>query len=193
MTNSMTVTAYEYSSIREKIAEASHLRLFTVSNDSRDIILLFFVLLIRSIMDNQSNRTSSIKSNGSSVVHTPSTSSRDKHRESKLQHFVGVNLEQRIQTLRLRMLGHSSHDEDNPPPAIVPIKPMPYVRRFTVSVSLKKPRLIRFFLFLSLFLGLKIFLFNFSQRNSNAKQWSIGKKQFNENPKEVYKNFIFHI
>jgi len=29
------------------------------------------------------------------------------------------------------------------------------------------------------------FEFNYSNRNSNAKQWAIGKKQFNENPKEV--------
>jgi hypothetical protein len=36
------------------------------------------------------------------------------------------------------------------------------------------------------------FQFNSSHRNSNGKQWAIGKKQFNENPKEVNKlNFHF--
>lgn len=33
------------------------------------------------------------------------------------------------------------------------------------------------------------FLLDFSHRNSNATQWAIGKRQFNENPKEVREIF----
>jgi hypothetical protein len=36
-----------------------------------------------------------------------------------------------------------------------------------------------------------IFLFLLSRRNSNVKQWSIGKKRFNDNPKEVNQDKYF--
>jgi hypothetical protein len=70
---------------------------------------------------------------------------------------------------------------------------MPYVRHFTVSVSLKNPRGLRFFWFVFSFRIFIYFFFDYSHRNANGKQWVIGKKQFNENPEEVniFHKFIF--
>ena len=68
-------------------------------------------------------------------------------RRSRERHF-GSGLEQKLNTLRALMLGQSLSDEQNyanEVPSTQPLKPMPYVRRFTVSVSLKKSRVLGFY------------------------------------------------
>ncbi len=108
-------------------------------------------------MDNDSEITPSRLSTNSARDST-SVIGKRKNRENKIQQYFGSSLEQKLQTLRTLMLGHSLTDEHSyttDVPAIQPLKPMPYVRRFTVSVSLKKPRALRFFV---LFFVLKIFV-----------------------------------
>lgn len=101
-------------------------------------------------MMNNSNRKGSLrKPSDSHFRKSPSVSLKSSNRESKIDHLVGVNLEQKLHTFRARMLGSlSSHESQSsiPMPVVVPLKPMPYVRCFNVTVSLKKSRLLRFFL-----------------------------------------------
>ncbi len=95
-------------------------------------------------MDNDSEIASSRLSNISGKD-SPSVIEKKRTRESKIQQYLGSNLEQKLQTLRMLMLGHSLDGEQYHTTSVQPLKPMPYVRHFTVSVSLKKPRGLRFF------------------------------------------------
>jgi hypothetical protein len=121
-----------------------------------------------------------------STISSASIIRKTKGHESKIHQHNGSTLEQKLQTLRMLILENLSIHETTSVPVVEPLKPMPYVRRFTVSVSLKKSRLLRFFCFCFKFKSSFDFFFvNYSHRNSNGKQWAIGKRQFNENPKEV--------
>ncbi|UJR16424.1 hypothetical protein I4U23_003326 [Adineta vaga] len=95
-------------------------------------------------------------------IFSPRLSERGKQHESQTEFHHGSKIEQKIQNLRLRMHGHLLPPEV---PVVEPLKPMRYVRHFNVSVSLKRSRLL-------------------SRPNSDLKQWSIGRRQFNENPKQ---------
>lgn len=121
---------------------------------------------------NNSNRKSSLrKSNDCIFRKSPSVSLKSSVRESKIDHLVGVNLEQKLHTFRTRMLGSlSSHESQSsiPTPVVVPLKPMPYVRCFNVTVSLKKSRLLRFFF---VFLNFKEFdCFGFSFQSAKFER-----------------------
>lgn len=140
-------------------------------------------------MNNHYRKSSLQKPNDNITINSPSVSLKSPRRENKIDHLVHENLDQKLRTLRMRILGSLLPHESRPSkpvPVVVPLKPMPYVRHFNVTVSLKKSRLLRFFSlnYKSIYSFVLLF-FIFSHRNSNAKQWSIGKKQFNENPKEV--------
>jgi len=93
-------------------------------------------------MDNNSEKLSSTISIPS-TIDSPSVIGKNKIRESKIHQYHGLKL----RTLRMRLLGQED-DHMVQVPVVEPLKPMPYVRRFTVSVSLKKSRLLRFFVFL---------------------------------------------
>ncbi len=92
-------------------------------------------------MDNNSGKFSSTISIPS-TIDSSSVIGKDKIRESKIRQHRGSKL----QTLRMRLLGQED-DHIVQVPVVEPLKPMPYVRRFTVSVSLKKSRLLRFLFF----------------------------------------------
>jgi len=79
-------------------------------------------------------------------ISSPKVFDKNKNHESKSQHSNSSNIEQKIHNLRMRMHGNSLPTENNPTtqiPITEPLKPMRYVRHFTVSVSLKKSRLLR--------------------------------------------------
>ena len=97
-----------------------------------------------------------------------------------------------LETKRKRLPDHSTlpdHNTTMEVPITAPLKPIRYIRRFDVPVLIKS-RLSRF---LKLLVILKInnyfIMFNCSRRNPNFKQWLFGKRQFNDDPKEVN---IFH-
>ena len=80
-----------------------------------------------------------------SIIDLPMVIEQSPSHESKsLRHSV-LNFEEKLQAFRTRMHGHVSTSEHNP--VVEPVKPMRYVRHFNVSVSLKKSRLLRFFIF----------------------------------------------
>lgn len=129
-------------------------------------------------MDNRSERMSSRLSNISSGT-SPTVSEKRQRRDSRIQQKLNT-----LRTFALNSLWNEEYDQNPLPPQVVqPLKPMPYIRHFTVPISLKKSRVLRFLIFFNCFL-IGIFV-DFSPRNSNATQWAIGKRQFNENPKEV--------
>jgi hypothetical protein len=118
-------------------------------------------------MDNNNNKLSPRVLKDSNSIDSHES---NKNQESKMQHGSSID--------KLRMLMYGQEHIHS----IEPVKPMRYVRHFTVSVSLKKSRLLRFFLSIKCLL---YFLFDYSRNNVHTKQWPIGKKQFNDNPKEV--------
>jgi hypothetical protein len=136
---------------------------------------------------NDGKETPSPRVSGKNKVKSPSVIKKNENPENNTPHHVGLNVDQSLETLRMRMHGHLLSNGHNPATqisVIAPLIPMRYVRHFTVSVSLKKSHLLRFEMKNHSFF-LNVFFFNSSRRNPNAKQWSVGKKQFNDNPKEV--------
>lgn len=96
-------------------------------------------------MDNRSERMSSRLSNISSGT-SPTVSEKRQRRDSRMQH-ISTNLEQKLQTLRTfakSSLWNEEFDSNPPTQVVQPLKPMPYIRHFTVPISLKKSRVLRF-------------------------------------------------
>ncbi|CAF3557551.1 unnamed protein product [Rotaria socialis] len=90
------------------------------------------------------------------------------HNNIKLSDPSRSNIEQKLDNFRTRFHGHSLTTEPKhttKSSITEPLKPMPYVCYFNVTVSLKKSRLL-------------------SRQHGNIKQLLIGKRQFNENPNE---------
>lgn len=145
-------------------------------------------------MDDQKRKLSPTVSN-SNQTDSPRISEKIKHDESRIINPLGSNIEQKLENFRMRLRAYTFTTEQNSttkPMVTEPLKPMRYVCRYNVAVSLKKSRLSRFFKYYHSFLVkfnfLKISLFNNSRPNANIKQWLMGKRQFNENPKEVNRN-----
>lgn len=105
-------------------------------------------------MSNTSEKSSSKTKRTSRLFHSPSRASdistaiyspvsvrSSKPRESKIDQQNGTHLEQKLHKLRTLILGYDSHDTA-PVQVVEPIKPMPYVRHFSVS---RKSRSLRFF------------------------------------------------
>ncbi|CAF3880776.1 unnamed protein product [Rotaria sp. Silwood2] len=101
------------------------------------------------------------------IIKSPRIVEKIESHESKKAHHNGLNIEQKFETFRMHMHEHhgiSEHNNTMPVSMIHPLKPIRYVRYFTVPVSLKSRLL--------------------SRQNGNIKQWIDGRRQFNENPKE---------
>ncbi|CAF0837024.1 unnamed protein product [Rotaria sp. Silwood1] len=119
-------------------------------------------------MDDNKPKASSTVSK-TTIIDSSRIVERAKSHDSKIIHHNGLNLERRFSNFRMRNHGHhsmSTHSDNTTPVTVTqPLKPMRYVCHFNVPVSLRKSRLL-------------------SRQNANIKQWMIGKRQFNENPKE---------
>ena len=85
------------------------------------------------------------------------------------------------ESLRTRVHDHFCRADE--PQRSEPLRPMRYVRHFTVAVSLNRSHLFRCRGSTSLYSFLHVS--RSSARTANAKQWLIGKKRFNDNCKEV--------
>jgi hypothetical protein len=95
-------------------------------------------------MNKYSEKSRSRLSN--SIFYSPTIVTKVKARESKLQQHNGSNFEQKLQILRMLILGYDNNNTTQVP-VVEPLKPMPYVRCFDVSDSHKKSRSLRFFCF----------------------------------------------
>jgi hypothetical protein len=98
-------------------------------------------------MDDYREKASS-RTSIASVIGSSSINRKLRARESVIQQDNGLNIEQKHEKIRIRLLRlllTNEYDSTTNVPAIVPLRPMPYVRRFSVPNSLKKSRSSGFF------------------------------------------------
>ncbi|CAF1182831.1 unnamed protein product [Adineta steineri] len=161
----------EIQEIREKIAQYEF-EISMIQSHNNNEYFFFFVSSLATkttttTMERHKERFS-FRAFDANKKNLPNVVEKSRSSENQLNSSNGLKSEQKPYSLRTRILDHISPPDKHHTthsPTIQPLKPMRYSRHFNVTVSLKKSRLL-------------------SRHNPNAKQWSIGKRQFNENPKE---------